>query len=71
MTHLLKYDNPNLVLLNGNTAVYFTAKEDFEKEDTILLQDGRNETRYEVSDIVETPSLKKNTVMLNLTKEEI
>lgn len=70
MTHIINYNNPNLVLLNGNTALYFTSREDFETDDTILLQEGRSESRYVVKDIIESPSLKKNTVMLNLTREE-
>lgn len=71
MTHIIQYDNPNLFLLNGKTAIYLTLNGDFEKEDTIMLQDGRSESKWVLSDILEPLLLRKNTVLLNLTKEEV
>lgn len=72
MTRTINCTDPNLVLLNGNTAVYFCLNDGtFEINDTLIAQKDRSETRYSVVALVASPLLKKNTVMLNLTKEEI
>lgn len=71
MTHIIQHDNPNLVLLNSTTAVYFTGREDFQVDDTIILQNGRNEQKFTVEVIHFPHAVKKNTVMLNLKREEL
>ena len=69
MTHIIQHGNPNLFLLNESTAVYFGAKDDFEPNDTVIIQDGRVETKYCLTTIYfqNKSFLKKDVVMLNLS----
>lgn len=72
MTRIIPYGSQHVFLLGQNKAVFIAfQEEDFQLKDVIILQDGRNETKYVVDDVMPSNALKKNTVMLNLTKEEI
>lgn len=57
MTVTINNDNPNLVILSDNTAIYFSSEDFLLKDDTLIIQDGRkSETHWNVELLIKSNS---------------
>ena len=70
MTQTIQVNNPNLLTLNDSTAIYFTLDDFLQKDDTLIIQDGRkSETHWNVSEVSTTQSkaIKSGYSIANLS----
>jgi len=57
MTITINNDNPNLMLITGEVAIYFTSEDFLLENDTLIIQEGRkNESAWNVNSVKTTNS---------------
>ena len=57
MTQTIQLDNPNLMLITSEVAIYFTSEDFLLENDTLIIQEGRkNESAWNVNSVQPTQS---------------